>query len=109
MMAASETGRIRAAVFAREKNRCACGCRRWITEETGRLDHFFGRAKVPQAVSNCWALAINCDEAKTQNKPSAAAWLQRFAWHCGKHGYAAERELALAKLNVLQVKRLVRA
>jgi len=64
---------------------------------------------VPQAVSNCWALAIPCDELKTLNKPSAAIWLQRFAWHAAKHGYAAERELALSKLNVLQVKKLVRA
>lgn len=105
----AETKRIRAAVFARAKGRCECGCRRWITSESGQLDHQFGRAKVPQAVSNCWALSIACHEAKTLNHPSAAAWLQRFAWHAGKHGYLAERELALAKLNVLQVKGLVRA
>jgi len=105
----SETKRIRAAVFAREKNRCACGCERWITPETGRLDHFFGRAKVPEAVSNCWALSIDCDTRKTLNQPTAASWLQRFAFHAGKHGYLAERELALAKLNVLQAKGLVRA
>lgn len=107
-MRRGETGRIRTAVLARAKNHCECGCGRWITYETMRLDHAFGRAKVPQAVSNCWALAIPCDEQKTANKPSAAHWLQRFAWHCGKHGYAGERELALSKLNVLQVKKLVR-
>lgn len=73
------------------------------------MDHFFGRAKVPQAVSNCWALHLECDEAKTQNRPSAAHWLQRFAFHCGTHGYLAERELALAKLNVLTIKKLVSA
>lgn len=108
-MASGETTKgIRQAVFAREKNRCACGCGRWITPDAGRLDHFFGRAKVPQAISNCWALSIECDEKKTANKPSAASWLQRFAWHAGKHGYSAERELALSKLNVLQAKKLVR-
>lgn len=103
----NDTKRIREEVFARAKQRCECGCRRWITPESGHLDHFFGRAKVPQAVSNCWALHPDCDARKTLNQPSARDWLLRFAFHAGKHGYLAERELALAKLNVLQVKKLV--
>lgn len=99
---------IRPAIFIRSKGRCeACG--RHITEESMHGDHFFGRAKVPESITNCWCLCLTCDTAKTTSKPSAAQWLQRFAWHCGKHGYAAERELALSKLNVLQVKKLVRA
>lgn len=100
----AETTRIRVAVFARAKNRCECGCGRWITNETGRLDHFFGRGKVPQAVGNCWALSIACDERKTLNQPDAAGWLKRFAYHAGRHGLFAERELALAKLAVLIAK-----
>lgn len=105
MARTDDTKRIRKAVFARAHGRCECGCGRWITEETGRLDTSSGERKSP---SNSRPLAIECDEAKTASKPCAAVWLQRFAFHCGTHGYLAERELALAKLNFLTVKKLVR-
>lgn len=68
------------------------------------MDHVFGRAKVPEAVSNCWALAIACDESKTVSRPDAATWLMRFMKHALRHGYAAEYELAAAKLQTLQAK-----
>ncbi len=96
---------IRAAVFFRAGGRCeACG--RHITEESGHLDHFFGRAKVKEAVSNCWALCFECDSKKTVNSPSAAYWLSLFRVHAWRHRYAVELEMAGAKLQVLRAKGL---
>lgn len=40
----AQTKAIREAVFLRAKNRCECGCGRWITFESGHMDHFLGRA-----------------------------------------------------------------
>ncbi len=97
------TKRLRAAVFKRADNKCeACGC--FIDEETGRLDHFFGRAKVPQAEANCWALCLECDTSKTVNQPSATYWLVAFLAHAVDHNFEAEAERAGAKLQTLQAK-----
>ncbi len=93
--------RLRGAVFVRANSHCE-GCGRWINpHESAHLDHFFGRSKVPEAPSNCWGLCIACDDAKTNNRPSAAFWLKRFINHCWRHGLAAEKELAATKLAVL--------
>lgn len=97
------TKRIRSAVFARADGACeACG--KHITEESGHLDHFFGRAKVEQSASNCWALCLTCDDAKTNSRPTASAWLGRFIAHCVKHGFEAEQSMAQAKLLTLIAK-----
>lgn len=100
--------KLRAAVFVRADGACE-GCGRHVTEESGRLDHFFGRAKVPEAASNCWALCLTCDVAKTANEPTAAFWLIAFGAHCAKHAYLAEAELAGAKLQTLHAKGRVAA
>lgn len=99
------TKRLRRTVFARADGACEC-CGRWITEDSGHLDHFFGRAKVPEAVSNCWALCLTCDVAKTANEPTAAFWLVAFIAHALNHNFTAEAELAGAKLQTLQAKGL---
>lgn len=99
-----KTSEIRSAAFARSRNFCECGCRRYITEESGRLDHFFGRAKAAQSIENCWALHLLCDVQKTHNQPKASLWLEKFIAHCQRYGYAKEEERALAKLQALVAK-----
>lgn len=82
------TKRLRRAVFARADGACE-SCGRHVGEE---------------AVSNCWALCLTCDVAKTANEPTAAFWLVAFGAHAEKHAYAVEVELAAAKLQTLHAK-----
>lgn len=96
--------KLRAAVFRRAGNHCECGCGRFITPESGRWDHFFGRAKAPETMATTWALSIVCDNAKTANRPGAALWLRKFIEHAERHGYANEAEHAASKLAVLVAK-----
>ncbi len=96
--------KIRAAVFKRADGKCECGCSRSITPETGRADHFFGRAKAEETVETVWALAIPCDEGKTNSRPSAVMWCDRFRMHALLHGYGAAAERAATKAQVLAVK-----
>lgn len=106
----ASTKRLRAAVCKRAEGSCEhCGSWVGLDGEEAHLDHAFGRAKVPEAVSNCWLLCIEDDSHKTLNQPSAAYWLIAFAAHCEKYGFAAEQERALAKLQALQVKHLAGA
>jgi hypothetical protein len=63
------------------------------------LDHFFGRGKAKQSAENCWALCRKCHHYKTENRPSAARWLEDFLQHCLRYGYAAEAERARARLE----------
>lgn len=85
-----ETAEIRAAVVKRADGRCECGCDTFVTEETGELDHFFGRGKVRQTERNTWLLSRECHRAKTNNSPSRAAWLNRFIAHCDRHRFTSE-------------------
>lgn len=98
-----ETAEIRAAVFARAKGLCECGCGAPLGLDSApfppSLDHFFGRGHVKQAVENCWALAFGCDRGKTANYPSARFWLEKFALHCDCHGYLAEAAKARARID----------
>lgn len=100
--------RLRAAVFLRASDACE-SCGRYIDFASGRLDHFFGRAKAKESPANCWALCVDCDSRKTANAPSAACWLGQFILHATRYGYAAEAERAGAKLQALQAKGLVAA
>lgn len=99
------TKKLRAEVFARAKGKCECGCGRHLGE-SGHLDHFFGRGKAAESISNCWGLCLFCDHHKTINKPSARFWLQRFRVHCKRYGFTAELERAESKLAVLVQKGL---
>ena len=96
--------RLRAACFARARGKCEAGCGRFITEESGHLDHFFGRAKQPESPENCWALCLTCDEAKTVNRPDARTWLLAFMRFCDLYGYGVEFERAQARLLSLRAK-----
>lgn len=95
--------RIRASCVARAKNRCECGCNRWITAETCHLDHKFGRAR-EESVESCWALSIECDDERTRNYPSAAIWWARYALHCLKHRYWSHLERALTAVQTQEAK-----
>ena len=98
--------RIRAACCRRSGGACeACGAHVGEDGELGHLDHFFGRAKVPEAVSNCWILcAVDCDPAKTASRPSARWWLSRFVLHCQRYGYEEEAYRAQCRMDVLEQK-----
>lgn len=87
---------VRAEVVARSEGECeACG--RWVGDE-GHADHFFGRGRVKESVSNCWFLCPPCDAKKTNNEPSASEWLSTFMAHCESHGYTAEYDRAQKRL-----------
>lgn len=97
------TKKLRALVFARANGLCECGCERALGD-SGHLDHFFGRAKAPATVENCWALSLACDDAKTNNKPSAVMWCDRFYLHSILHGHHEAAERAAARAQSLATK-----
>ncbi len=94
---------IRQIVFDRADGLCECGCGSFLGDG-GHMDHFFGRAKVEELVINCWALCLACDDAKTNNRPSAIHWLERFSSHCAKYGYMTPLSMAQTKIAVLHAK-----
>lgn len=105
----SETKDLRARVVERADGKCeACG--RFVDAESGHLDHFHPRGKVPQTLWTCWFLCVECDTMKTLNKPSAAYWLERWVKFCDDHradclpDVAEARERAEARLLALRVK-----
>ena len=77
---------------------------RFIDFASGRLDHFFGRAKVAQSPSNCWALCVDCDARKTVSDPSSAFWLERFILHAIRHGFSSEQLRAEDRLCFVQTR-----
>lgn len=95
---------VRALVMARAEangNLCECGCGRVMDGEfilRPTLDHYFGRARA-ESVETCWAIAEGCHYLKSNNVPSASAWIERFITHAEKHGYTAEAERARARLE----------
>lgn len=97
--------RVRRAVCERAGGNCeACGA--WIGEagEEGQADHYFGRAKAEETVATVWIICPGCHSRKTLNTPDAAFWIRAFVAHCERHGFTAERELALTKLSTLIAK-----
>lgn len=100
--------KIRAAICKRAAGNCeSCGAWVGLNGEDGHADHMFGRAKIPEATSNCWLLCVACDDSKTNNRPAAGYWLARFAVHATRYGYTAEAQLADTKLETLKAKGLV--
>lgn len=93
---------VRAAVITRANGKCEhCGK---PLNGRGELDHFFGRAKAPETLENCWFLALDCGRAKTDNRPDAASWLLAFMRHALHYGYKDAQELAATKFNTRLVK-----
>lgn len=93
---------VRAAVVTRAGGFCEACCR-YVGDE-GHADHFFGRAKAEESAATVWLLCLQCDDAKTHNRPSAAVWLERFTLHASLHGYKEATERAQVKLAVLKQK-----
>lgn len=100
-----ETAAIRAAVMERAAGKCEACFLSFGPLLTPELDHFFGRARVPQAVSNCWALCRVCHRNKTDGSPSPEEWCGRFISHCQRYGYAAEASRARTRLHFSRVRR----
>jgi len=97
---------IYAAVAARAGRLCECGCGEAFgggMASRATLDHFRGR-KNAESVESCWFLRWDHHEAKGSSRPDAATWVRKFIAHCGKHGYVAEKEKALTRLEVLKTK-----
>lgn len=92
---------IYSAVAARA-NRCceACGGSGW--PHPLEADHFFGRPpRIDETEFHVWLLCRSCHYGKTNNRPSAAHWYERFIAHCRKYcgdGYVAARITAEEKL-----------
>jgi hypothetical protein len=99
----AETKRIRASCVRRSEGYCECGCGRWLGEDGGQLDHAESR-RVAQTVRNCWMLTPTCHEDRTNSRPSASVWLNRFASHCDLHGYEAEAARARDRLAFVETR-----
>lgn len=93
------TTELRAAVFLRADGHCWLG-------DAGQLDHQFGRGagRPAQSLENCWALHAECHNNKTNNRPSAAYWLERFVSHYWRRRYARERERAVVRLQFVRAR-----
>ena len=68
------------------------------------MDHFFGRAKQPESVENCWFICLTCHDNKTNNRPDARTWLLAFMRFADHYGYREAVELAQIKLLALRAK-----
>lgn len=80
------------AVAARANNHCEngnCGVSP-STFNPLELDHFAGRKHQAEQEYNCWLLCRNCHFAKTNSKPSAGVWFQRFIDHCNRWANRAD-------------------
>jgi hypothetical protein len=54
------------------------------------FDHWLGgngRRKQAESRETTWALCLPCNERRTTNEPSAAAWNDIFEAHCMRHRY----------------------
>ncbi len=68
------------------------------------MDHFYGRAKADESLTNCWALTPTCHGAKTANRPEAIFWWRKFLLHCVRHCYWEEADRTLAHIRSLATK-----
>ena len=76
------------SVAARSRGLCE-SCMRNADE----MDHFFGRAKGGTTVAIVWNLCRRCHREKTDNRPSAVRWLERFIRHCARHANGLDAPL----------------
>lgn len=89
---------IRAQCMERADGHCEkCG-RAFTMASAPQMDHFRGRAKVPESVENCWMLCFGCNREKTDNVPNARHWAEAFLQHAERHDYKHGAELARAQL-----------
>lgn len=94
-----ETSAIYGMVMARAAGICECGCGTMATHLMPlEMDHFWGRGKRPQSVENCWALIRQHHRQKTDNKPTAKEWTEKFRSHALKRGYLNEAREAYRRI-----------
>lgn len=67
-------------------------------------DHFFGRGKEPTTIPLVWVLCNTCNDEKTRNAPTHAAWLRAYLIHCNLYGY---REQAARCVRELEAERQI--
>jgi 5-methylcytosine-specific restriction endonuclease McrA len=102
---AEETAEIYGAVRLRAAGRCEACDLPFSTFNPGEMDHFFGRGKVPQAISNCWLICHLCHSQKTLSLPDATKWLDRFETHARFYRYVAEARRAGSRRDALALSR----
>jgi hypothetical protein len=94
-----ETAAIRMACLRRAAGTCECGCGKRLNEDefehgpdgVAELEHPFSKgkgARLPQSVETCWILRADCHRERTANRPSAAAWWEKFIAHMESIGDA---------------------
>lgn len=91
---------IRHAIFLRCRYACEhCGLS--VTEESGHMDHFWGRGagRPAESTSTTWFLCQRCDQNKTVNRPSNTVWLERYRAHCIRHDLTEELERIEARIQ----------
>ena len=81
---------------------CECGCGRHFNG-TQTVDHFFGRARA-ESLETCWLIRSDCHQDKSENRPSAAYWLERFRAHAIRHSYWAEAARAGRRLDYVRAR-----
>lgn len=62
-------------------------------------DHFWGRGKEPTTVPLVWVLCNTCNDEKTRNVPTHAAWLRAYLIHCNRHGYREQAARCVRELE----------
>lgn len=100
---AVETSDIYAQVEARAQGRCEACLAPFSKADPQHLDHWRGRGKARQTVENTWMLHKTCHRNKTDNRPDALTWLEKFIAHCTRHGYRPERLVDEARADAIRL------
>lgn len=85
----AELREIRATVMRRADG----GCEACHIGAKLEMDHWLGgagRRREKQSAATCWALCagpLGCHRMRTENRPNAAWWNERFREHCTRHGF----------------------
>ncbi len=96
---------IRAVAAMRSGGRCE-NCQSEFSDfNPGEWDHFFGRGKAGESPETTWVLCRTCHRSKTNNFPSAAAWLRSFMIHADRLGHADAYAKTKSRLQFIQTRK----
>jgi hypothetical protein len=94
-------GELRHEVLKRAGERCeSCGADLHVAGFV--FDHWLGgngRRKAEERIDTTWALCLACNQARTDNDPSAEHWNERFERHCQRHGYPSRPHVTTTILD----------